>query len=235
MSRPRLLAEFAICDEPRCVTTQRNSKPMRRDDATPEMVRRMHVRRDHWQSTPVFRIGVVLPVWAAPALMAAFAAPALDSREYKLALAPAKFAGPAPSDNVSALWENVVKPVIDGLDARSSGKSRLKKGFDDSKNRRVLFRDTKTCELAAAGFALRERVKVKDGKLADAAKLTPKSRAPDEFMPLAQILRAEMTRSSKRTSWPFAVPTVVPRYAACIRVGSIRMWTAARYRNPCGI
>jgi hypothetical protein len=134
------------------------------------------------KSTPVFRIGVLLAVWTASASVAAFAAPALDSREYKLALAPTKFAGPAPSNNVSDLWEKVVKPVIDGLDPRSNGKSRLKNGFDDNKNRRVLFRDTKTCELAAAGFALRERVKVKDGKLADAAKLTLKFRAPDEFI-----------------------------------------------------
>jgi hypothetical protein len=112
----------------------------------------------------------------------ALAAPVLDSREYKVALAPAKFAGPAPAEQVAELWEKAVKPAIGRLDPRSNGKPRFKESFDGGKTRRVVFRDTTTCALRSAGFALRERAKLKDGKAADDARLTLKLRAPDLFI-----------------------------------------------------
>jgi hypothetical protein len=118
----------------------------------------------------IFRIGTFLVVCAASASMAAYAPPALDSREYKLALDPAKFAGSDLSAKVAAL-RNVVKPVIGGLDPGSK-----------EKHRRIVFRDTKKCALWAAGFTLRERAKLKNGNVAEDAELTLKFRVPDVFI-----------------------------------------------------
>src|SRR5436305_8129130 len=94
------------------------------------------------------------------AAIPALAGPVLDSREYKVALAPAKFAGPNPSGHVAELWEKLVKPVIGRLEPRGNGKPRFKESFDpNGKARRIVFRDTSRCALRSAGFALRERAK----------------------------------------------------------------------------
>jgi hypothetical protein len=118
----------------------------------------------------IFRIGTFLAVCAASASMAAYAAPALDSREYKLALDPAKFAGSDLSAKVAAL-RNAVKLVIGDLDPGSK-----------EKHRRIVFRDTEKCALWAAGFTLRERAKLKNGNVAEDAELTLKFRVPDMFI-----------------------------------------------------
>jgi hypothetical protein len=131
---------------------------------------------------------------AAPAL----AGPVLDSREYKVALAPAKFAGANPPDRVAELWEKMVKPVIGRLDSRGNGKPRFEESFDsEGKTRRVVFRDTKTCALRSAGFALRERAKLKDGKVADDARLTLKLRSPDLFVAASANLDGPDDASTK--------------------------------------
>jgi hypothetical protein len=128
----------------------------------------------------------------------ALAGPVLDSREYKVALAPAKFVSAHPSDRVAELWEKLVKPVIGRLDPRGNGKPRFKESFDtDGKTRRIVFRDTKTCALRSAGFALRERAKLKDGKPTDDARLTLKLRSPDLFIATSANLEGPDDASTK--------------------------------------
>jgi hypothetical protein len=134
------------------------------------MMRRGLSRFGAIKGAGIFRIGTFLVVCAASASMAAYAAPALDSREYKLALDPAKFAGSDLSAKVAAL-RDVVEPVIGGLDPGSK-----------EKHRRIVFRDTKKCALWAAGFTLRERAKLKNGNVAEDAELTLKFRVPDVFI-----------------------------------------------------
>jgi hypothetical protein len=129
---------------------------------------------------------------------AALAGPVLDSREYKVALAPAKFAGPNPSGHVAELWEKLVKPVIGRLEPRGNGKPRFKESFDaNGKTRRIIFRDTSRCGLRSAGFVLRERTKLKDGKPADDARLTLKLRSPDLFIAASANLEGPDDASTK--------------------------------------
>jgi hypothetical protein len=106
----------------------------------------------------------------------------LESREYKLALSPNKFSGADPGGRVAELWDQVIKPAIDRLDPDDDGDARDKHEFGGSKSRRVTFKDTPHCALKAAGFALRERVKLKKSGEDGKAKLTLKFRSPDAFI-----------------------------------------------------
>jgi hypothetical protein len=72
----------------------------------------------------------------------------LDSREYKLMLAPGKFADDEAGRSVDHFWDEALKPIIAGLDTRENGRPRFKKDFKLDKERHVLFRDTEKCLLA---------------------------------------------------------------------------------------
>src|SRR5262245_38019395 len=63
----------------------------------------------------------------------------LKSREYKLMLDPAKFAG-EPEPIVDRFWDRVLKKVIaDRLDRRNNGELRHKKRFALDPERHVVF------------------------------------------------------------------------------------------------
>lgn len=105
----------------------------------------------------------------------------LDSREYKLALEPARFDFKNPGKTVDALWEEKLKGIIAAaLGETKKGKARHKGKFDDTKERQTVFRDTKDCDLNAIGYSVRERTKIKTEKLdPDSREMTLKFRTPD--------------------------------------------------------
>jgi len=110
----------------------------------------------------------------------------VDSREYKLMLAPTKFAGEEEKAKaVDRFWREALKPIVDKrLDAQDDGTPRSKKAFKpDGKERHVLFRDTKDCLLDHNGYAFRERVRVKNGdEDSSTREVTLKFRTPDLFL-----------------------------------------------------
>jgi hypothetical protein len=108
----------------------------------------------------------------------------IDSREYKLILDSAKFAGANPTNIVNEFWHQVLTPIIEQrLDSRANGKPRHKANFELDKERHVAFRDAKNCILTVNGYALRERTKLKGG-VPDAStrEITLKFRTPDLFL-----------------------------------------------------
>lgn len=108
----------------------------------------------------------------------------LDSREYKLALEPAKFDFKNPGKTVDALWQDKLKGIIaDALGKTKKGEARHKGKFDGTKERQIVFRDTKNCALDALGYSLRERTDFDKGQLeTDSREMTLKFRTPDVFV-----------------------------------------------------
>lgn len=125
--------------------------------------------------------------WLIPLTMAALVcvssvasaqAPKLESREYKLMLDPAKFAGP-PQAIVDQFWKQVLTRVIaKRLDPKNNGEPRHKESFTLKHERLIVFRDTEACLLNGNGFSFRERTRLKDGR----RELTLKFRTPDLFL-----------------------------------------------------
>jgi hypothetical protein len=126
----------------------------------------------------------------------------LDSREYKLMLAPGKFAREDEAAKVvDRFWHEALKPVIDGrLDTRDDGTPRSKKAFKpDSKQRHVLFRDTEDCLLDHNGYSFRERVRLKDREENSSNReVTLKFRTPDLFLASETALKGSKEESSTK-------------------------------------
>jgi hypothetical protein len=126
----------------------------------------------------------------------------LDSREYKLMLAPSKFVGPDDAAKVvDRFWRDALKPIIDGrLDTQHDGTPRSKKAFKpDSKERHVFFRDTKDCVLDSNGYSFRERVRLKNGaEDSSTREVTLKLRTPDLFLASETALNGSGDESSTK-------------------------------------
>jgi hypothetical protein len=126
----------------------------------------------------------------------------LDSREYKLMLAPSKFvAAEDPGKVVDRFWRQALKPIIDGrLDPRHDGTPRSKKAFKpDSKERHVLFRDTKDCVLDRNGYSFRERVRLRNGgEDSSSREVTLKFRTPDLFLASETALKGSSDDASTK-------------------------------------
>jgi hypothetical protein len=139
-------------------------------------------------------IGLAAAVLLGPPPGAWAEAPQLESREYKLILNPAKFAGP-PQPIVDRLWKDVLQRVIaQRLDRTDDGEFRHKKSFSLKHERFVVFRDAlavigdkKTCLLDASGHSFRDRTRVKDGR----RELTLKFRTPDIFLAAQSTIGTE--------------------------------------------
>jgi len=113
---------------------------------------------------------------------------ALDAREYKLLLNPARFQE-APFELVAdTFWEERLKPVIRKL-GRRDGEPRHDGRFDAPSERIVRFWDTQDCLLSKADLALRERWTAANGTpVVDAPEITLKLRMPDLFVVAATAL-----------------------------------------------
>jgi hypothetical protein len=105
----------------------------------------------------------------------------LESREYKLALDPAKFDFREPQKTAGEFWTKLTQIIDASLGKGAGGKVRFAdSSFDKSKQRRTVFRDTKECVLNAVGYSVRERIKFKDGALnPESRELTLKFRTSD--------------------------------------------------------
>ena len=67
--------------------------------------------------------------------------PSLESREYKLMLNPAKFAGP-PQAIVKQLWNELTGLIEKRLGPKNNGEPRHRESFSLRQQRTVMFRDT---------------------------------------------------------------------------------------------
>src|SRR4051794_26590635 len=74
-----------------------------------------------------------------------------ESREYKLMLLPERFDIKNPAKTVDEFWEELKAVIAKALDRRDNGQLRHHRSFTDSKQRRVLFRDTPDCILNTHG------------------------------------------------------------------------------------
>src|SRR5262249_16401184 len=138
----------------------------------------------------------------------------LDSREYKLMLAPGKFAGEDEvAKVVDRFWHEALKPIIDGrLDTRHDGTPRSKKAFKpDSEQRHVVFRDTEDCLLDHNGYSFRERVRLKNGDEKSNREVTLKFRTPDLFLASETALKGRNEESSTKFEEDIA-PVIVSTF-----------------------
>ncbi len=104
----------------------------------------------------------------------------IDSREYKLLLDQAAFAGKAYEKAAKAFWSGQLKLLIaTTLDAKDGKASRAEGALKLKKRRVVFFLDTKEGLLARRGIALRSRACFKNGALSGLPELTLKFRTPD--------------------------------------------------------
>ena len=126
--------------------------------------------------------------------------PRLDSREYKLMLEPAEFAGDQAAKIVDRFWDEALKPIIARrLDARDNGEPRSRKRFKLDKERVILFRDTEACLLDRNSYALRERVVLKNGEEDKSTReVTLKFRTPDIFLAAATELKGSSDEASTK-------------------------------------
>jgi hypothetical protein len=138
----------------------------------------------------------------------------LDSREYKLMLAPGKFAGEDEAAKVvDRFWHEALKPIIDGrLDTRHDGTPRSKNAFKpDSEQRHVLFRDTEDCLLDHNGYSFRERVRLKNGDEKSNREVTLKFRTPDLFLASETALKGSNEEASTKFEEDIA-PVIVSTF-----------------------
>jgi hypothetical protein len=120
----------------------------------------------------------------------------LDSREYKLMLEPAHFAGSAPGRAVGRFVREQLEPAVRQSFGGEAADELEEKGLDLDERRRVRFWDTADCALIRSGFALRERVDLdQDGRPASEPELTLKFRSADLF--LAASMRLEARAGAK--------------------------------------
>jgi hypothetical protein len=143
----------------------------------------------------------------------------LQSREYKLMLRPERFDIKDPAKTVGEFWENLKTVIAEDIGRRDDGGPRHQGSFTDSKQRRILFRDTPDCALNEHGYTLRERIKIKKGK--PEREVTLKFRTPD------LIIAADARPDKAKAKFEEDIaPLVVPTTAAS---GAV---TAAFARPP---
>jgi hypothetical protein len=124
---------------------------------------------------------VALAVLIQPAAAAAKSIE-LDSREYKLMLQPERFAGAAPQQAVRRFVRDQLEPAVRRSLGDEAADELKKKELNLGEQRSVRFWDTDSCALIGSGFALRERVDLKDGRRASKPEITLKFRSSDLFL-----------------------------------------------------
>jgi hypothetical protein len=116
----------------------------------------------------------------------------LDSREYKLMLEPAHFAGGAPAEAVDEFLRDQMERAIKESFGGDAADELARKRMDLEKHRRVRFLDTQGCALNDNGFALRERVDLNDNdRPASKPEITLKFRSSDLFLAADMRLKAK--------------------------------------------
>jgi hypothetical protein len=107
----------------------------------------------------------------------------LDSREYKLMLDPAKFAGIEPRQAVERFTTEQLAPAVRKGWNGDAASELAGKGLEVGERRIVRFWDASGCPLYTHGFAWRARVDTDaNGATADEVELTLKFRSPDAFL-----------------------------------------------------
>ena len=116
----------------------------------------------------------------------------LNSREYKLMLEPAHFAGGAPQEAVDEFLRDQMERAISESFGGDAADELARKGVDLEKHRSVRFLDTQGCVLNDNGFALRERVDLDDNdRPASKPEITLKFRSSDLFLAADMQLKAK--------------------------------------------
>jgi hypothetical protein len=116
----------------------------------------------------------------------------LDSREYKLMLEPAHFAGGAAQEAVDEFLRDQMVRAIRESFGGDAADELSREGVDLEKHRSVRFLDTQGCVLNGNGFALRERVDLDDNdRPASKPEITLKFRSSDLFLAADMRLKAK--------------------------------------------
>jgi hypothetical protein len=106
----------------------------------------------------------------------------LDSREYKLMLEPGRFAGGAPEQAIGRFVRDQLEPAVRRSLGDDAADDLKKKELNLGEQRSVRFWDTDSCALIGSGFALRERVDLKEGRRSSKPEITLKFRSSDLFL-----------------------------------------------------
>ena len=116
----------------------------------------------------------------------------LNSREYKLMLEPAHFAGGAAQEAVDEFLRDEMVRAIKESFGGDAADELAREGVDLEKHRSVRFLDTQGCALNGNGFALRERVDLDDNdRPASKPEITLKFRSSDLFLAADMQLKAK--------------------------------------------
>lgn len=126
------------------------------------------------------------------------AAKPLTGREYKLLLKPGAFRDAPRGDLAEKFWAADLAPIInDSLGWRNSGRSRAEKALKLKKRRVVQYFDTKDRLLRDNGFALRRRIRLRDGEPDDEPEVTLKLRTSDILLASEFADRADLSDDDK--------------------------------------
>jgi hypothetical protein len=139
----------------------------------------------------------------------------LDSREYKLMLEPARFAGDAPEQTVGRFVREQLAPAVHRSFGDEAADELKEKGLDLDERRSVRFWDTASCALIKSGFALRERVGLsKDGHPVSKPEITLKFRSSDLFLAASMQLAANAGANGVKSKFEEDIGTVAVRTAS---------------------
>lgn len=142
--------------------------------------------------TPKLTLALLALCFAASSLLALTP---VGSREYKLMLDPALFAGSSPATAVSQFWNDLEPLIENNLSRTATGTFAL------TKSRTVRFYDTPlTCVLNNHSYSFRERVEN------SAREVTLKFRSPDRYISQYEDLSGTETDASTKFEEDISAP-----------------------------